>query len=586
MDIKNNYTSRDFASVRSELEQVIKRYYPDSFKDFSASSFNSAILGLLAYMGDKASFYIDYYNNESNLFTANNRDSIYKHAYGRGYKINSGNTATGSCSFYIKVPANNLSLSPDVDYIPVLRSGSTFSANSQVFLLTEDVMFSSGEVRVGDVDANTGSPLNYIIKQKGVVISGEFAEEEFAVGTFESFLKLRLKEPDVAEIISITDSGGNEYFEVENLTQNLLFLPSTPDGTGEMSLKMVAAPRRFVFGRDAAGSFVLFGSGSERVDWESATETPQVVFDMVGKQYLSDHVFSPSVLVSHDKFGVAPENTTLTILYRKSSLSDVKVGVGSLNSPVEANLHFKNDAALDRDKIASVVSSLELENEEPIVGYYIYESNSELKQRVVDFVSAQGRIVNLSDYKSFMYAMPRKFGSIKRCNAVVTDVGGRPEIHCFVLSEDEDGNLAQTNTQVKNNLVSWLSINKLSSDVVKIFDAYVVNIGIDFEFVASSGKMKHRVKTEAVQALRQFYLNKMDIGEPLSVSSIFKVLHGVPGVLDVTRIHVFQKAGGDYSDVPYSLLSHRSQDGLSYSALQNVVFEVKYPTIDISGDVR
>ncbi len=586
-DPKQIYTSRDFANIRPELEQLIKRYYPNAYKDFSASSFNSAIISLLAYLGDKNNFYIDYYNNEANLFTANNRESIYKHGYSRGYVPNVGNTAVGGISLFVKIPADGASVAPDPDYIPSIKSGASFSAGSQSFLLVEDVFFSGGEVRVGDVDPSTGSPTNFIIKKTGNVISGEFAEEMFDISSFESFLKLRLQEQNVAEIISVVDSEGNEYYEVKNLSQNVIYMASNPEGIGtENSLKMVAVPRRFVFGRDANGVFLVFGSGSDSIDWEVVTETPQVVFNMTGKSYIPSQLFDPSVLVSHDKFGIAPENTTLTITYRKSSVSDVKVGVGGLNSIVDAEFQFANEASLSPGTMGEIIASLEVKNEEPIVGYYVYESNQELKQRIIDFSSTQGRIVNLNDYKAFVYNMPRMSGSIKRCNATQVETGSGPEIHLFVLSEDEDKKLTAANSEVKKNLATWISGNKLVSDVVKIFDAYIVNLGIEFEFIAVQGKMKQRVKSEAIDAARLFYYNTLDIGEPFSISALYKVLHSVPGVLDVTRVHVFQKIGGDYSDVPYNLQAHRGQDGLQYNALQNVIFEVKFPLQDVTGEVR
>ena len=35
------YTSRDFESIKEDLIEYAKRYYPNSYKDFSAASFGS-----------------------------------------------------------------------------------------------------------------------------------------------------------------------------------------------------------------------------------------------------------------------------------------------------------------------------------------------------------------------------------------------------------------------------------------------------------------------------------------------------------------------------------------------------------------
>ena len=59
------YTSRDFDSIRNDLESYAKRYYPDTVKDFSEASFGALMLDTVAYVGDILSFYVDYQANES-----------------------------------------------------------------------------------------------------------------------------------------------------------------------------------------------------------------------------------------------------------------------------------------------------------------------------------------------------------------------------------------------------------------------------------------------------------------------------------------------------------------------------------------
>ena len=73
------YTSRDFNSIRNDLIQYAKRYYPDSYKDFNDASFGSMMVDSVAYIGDMLSFYLDYQANESFLTTANEYNNIVKH---------------------------------------------------------------------------------------------------------------------------------------------------------------------------------------------------------------------------------------------------------------------------------------------------------------------------------------------------------------------------------------------------------------------------------------------------------------------------------------------------------------------------
>ena len=80
------YTSRDFNSIRQDLLNYAKRYYPDTFKDFSEASFGSLMLDSVAYVGDIMSFYLDYQVNESFIDTSVEYDNILRLAKQMGYK--------------------------------------------------------------------------------------------------------------------------------------------------------------------------------------------------------------------------------------------------------------------------------------------------------------------------------------------------------------------------------------------------------------------------------------------------------------------------------------------------------------------
>ena len=59
------YTSRDFESIRADLLEHARRYYPNTFQDFNEAGFGSLMLDTVSYIGDILSFYLDYQANES-----------------------------------------------------------------------------------------------------------------------------------------------------------------------------------------------------------------------------------------------------------------------------------------------------------------------------------------------------------------------------------------------------------------------------------------------------------------------------------------------------------------------------------------
>ena len=78
------YTSRDFESIKEDLVDHAKRYYSDTYRDFTDASFGSMILDTVAYTGDVLSYYLDYHVNESFLDTSLEFDNVRKHARALG----------------------------------------------------------------------------------------------------------------------------------------------------------------------------------------------------------------------------------------------------------------------------------------------------------------------------------------------------------------------------------------------------------------------------------------------------------------------------------------------------------------------
>ncbi len=109
------YTSRDFNSIKQDLEDYAKRYYPETFRDFSEASFGSLMVDSVSYIGDILSYYLDYNVNESFFDTAVEYNNVLRHARRLGYKYAGRASSSGLVALYVMVPANSLGLGPDTD---------------------------------------------------------------------------------------------------------------------------------------------------------------------------------------------------------------------------------------------------------------------------------------------------------------------------------------------------------------------------------------------------------------------------------------------------------------------------------------
>lgn len=595
-NIPVKYVNRDFDSIKEALVGIASRYYPDTFQDFNEASFGAMMLDTVAYVGDVMSFYLDYQANESFLSTAVEYDNIIKHGNQVGYRFEQTPASFGTVTLFLLVPANDAGLGPDSRYLPILRKDSTFeSQDGALFSLIEPVNFadSSNEVVVAEVDSTTGLPTQYAVKAEGRVMSGILGTEDITLSAFQKFLRVDLSNGEnVTEIVSVYDSEGHRYYEVDNLSQNIIYKEVLNQGTGQEQVKSIlkpfVVPRRFVTRQDLGSTFLQFGYGSEdSITQHVVVEPSSVVLKTHGKDHTSDTGFDPSKLIETDKFGIAPANTTLTIYYRYNTSDSLNVFVNQLTNVRSMRFVFPDELNINSVTRASVINSMECTNNDPIVGDISYPGPVELKQRIQATHSSQNRAVTREDYKSICYSMPAKFGKIKRVNVVQDSDSFKRNINIYILSEGPNGLFTEANNTLKNNLKTWINKNRMINDTVDILDAKVVNLGIKYlvqsDSFANSNDLMSLINVKLTKYLNT---NKQDIGEPFSISSIFNVINSVTGVEDVVKVKVSQKTGAAYSDIMFDLGSATSADGRIIYAPDNVVFEVALTDIDIEGTVR
>ena len=589
------YTSRDFESIKEDLVQHAKRYYPDSFKDFSAASFGSLMLDAVSYTGDVLSYYLDYHVNESFLDTSLEFDNIRKHARALGYKFSGTPSSYGVVSLFILCPANTAGNAPDLSYAPILKAGSTFTTtDGGNFSLTEDVDFSDAKTDfVGArIDSTTGASTYFAIRAYGQVKSGilQRTTVDLSNSVFEKFKKIRVGGSNISEIMSVYDSEGNRYYEVENLSQEVIFVDTTNknaqvDGVRSI-LKPFATTRRFTVEQDDTGTYLQFGFGSEDEDDQGLTDPSRVALKMSGKDYISSKSFDPSKLVSTNKLGISPYNTEMSIVFASNTPNTTNIAANSLNTVVSKTLLFNDITSLIDSERIFVENSLEVNNDDVITSIDIDISVEELKQRAKSYYAMQNRAVTKQDYESLIYNMPGKFGAVTRANIVNDPSSSNRKISLYLISQNNDGHLSQTNMITKQNIKNWINQYKGLNDQIEIYDTKIVNFGVEFVVMIDKRFSHDAVLQQCVEELKTFFEDKMYIGEPLYITRIYQILNRVDGVADVRKVMLTNKTGGVYSTVSMDLDKILSKDGTYYKTPDNVILELKFPDTDIKGTVK
>jgi hypothetical protein len=194
--------------------------------------------------------------------------------------------------------------------------------------------------------------------------------------------------------------------------------------------------------------------------------------------------------------------------------------------------------------------------------------------------------------------MPSKFGSVSKAYMVPDDQLSQGQMedtripnplamNLYVLGLDQDSKLTKLNPAIKSNLKNYLGFYRMLTDAVNILDAFVVNIGVEFEITVGTNFNSNEVLLKCINKLQEYFIiDKWQINQPIVMSEIMNILgrvNGVNSIIDVTFINKFDTAN-NYSGNVYDLTA-ASRQGVIYPPLDPSIFEVKFPNKDIKGRV-
>jgi len=174
---KISYTTRDFQSIRTELINFTRTYYPDTIQNFNDASVFSVLLDLNAAVTDNLQFNIDRSIQETVLQYAQQRSSVFNIAKTYGLKVPGMRPSVALVDFSITVPA--FGDKEDLRYCGILRRGSQVNGAGQVFETVYDIDFASAvsadgypnRLKIPNFDANNNL-LNYTIVKRETVVNG------------------------------------------------------------------------------------------------------------------------------------------------------------------------------------------------------------------------------------------------------------------------------------------------------------------------------------------------------------------------------------------------------------------------------
>ena len=609
------YINKDFDSLRNRLIEYTKTYFPSTFNDFSPSSTGMLFMEMAAYVGDVLSFYIDNQIQETFIQRAKQTSNVFDLAYLLGYRPKVTSAASVNIDFFQQLPAKDeggLKV-PDFNYSLRIPSNTTVTSNTATptsFIIEDEVDFSFSssldptEVTVYQLSGTTVE--FFLLRKTRKAISSTINTVNFSFGSPEKFATRNIKNARIIGILDVFDSDRNEYFEVPNLAQESIFdsinntNPNDPntytDTTVPNLLKLKKVQRRFTTRfLDRSTLQLEFGAGTTNSNDEEITPNPNNVgLGLPFEQTKLTTAFSPTNFVLTNTYGIAPSNTTLTVRYLTGGGVSANVGANTLIDIDTSGVAFKNPTQIGNTALANTIfNSLSSTNPLRADGGSDGDTLQEVKQNALGNFQNQLRTVTPQDYLVRALSMPPEFGTISKAYVIPTQIGElnpgeTPTVlDLYVLSQNSQGFFSTASTTLKNNLRTYLSEYRMVGDSVRIKDAFIVNIGVEFNIVVRPNFNNDRVLSSCINSLSvYFFRDKFEINEPILLTDINALLSSIEGVQTVKNIEIVNKAGSSlgYSNYYYDI-GGATIDQVVYPSLDPMIFEVKYPTRDIKGRV-
>jgi hypothetical protein len=303
--------------------------------------------------------------------------------------------------------------------------------------------------------------------------------------------------------------------------------------------------------------------------------------------------FSPTNFVFTDTYGIAPSNTTLTVRYLTGGGVSSNVSANSLSNLNTTGITYVNPSGITNTALANTIfTSLAANNPLAADGGSDGDTVEEIRQNALGNFQNQLRTVTPQDYLVRALSMPPEFGTISKAYAIPTQIGElnpgeTPTVlDLYVLSQELNGSFSSASSILKRNLRTYLSEYRMVGDSVRIKDAFIVNIGVEFDVVTRPNFNNNQVLTNCINSLiTYFQRDNFEINEPILLTSINTLLSGISGVQTIKNIKIFNKAGSTgYSNIDYDI-EGATIDQVVYPSIDPMIFEVKFPSQDIKGRV-
>ena len=602
------YLNQDFSGFRANLINYAQTYFPNSYNDFSSTSPGMMFMEMSAYVGDVLTYYLNNQIQENFLQYSRQTSNIYDLAYMFGYKPKVTGLAIVDIDFYQELPAKVVDgkTVPDYDYSLYIEENTQISSTinpNNVFTIEDPIDFtissSTDPTTVNIAQISNGEPIYFLLKKTRKAISGKISSQEFTFTTPTEFPTIILNSENISNILDIVDSDGNVWYEVDYLAQDTIFkgIKNTnvndPNNYQNLDtpylLKTQTVQRRFTTRFLSENQLqIQFGSGDPLVNDEDIIPNPtNVGIGLPFEKNKLTTAYSPNNFIFTNTYGIAPSNTTLTVRYLTGGGVNSNIPSNELTNLDTSTVRFLK-TNLTPNSANYIFNTLASNNNNAASGGKDGDTLEEIRQNSISNYSSQLRNVTADDYLVRSLSMPSRYGIISKAHTQKPNIEDYlSSLDIYVLSYTADKKLNIASTTLKGNLKTYLNQYRMIGDTISIKDAFIINIGCNFEIITLPNVNNNEVLLKCITSLQDYFnIDKWQINQPIILRDLQILLDSIEGVQTVKKIEIINKAGtsSGYSRYAYDIKG-ATQNGVIYPSLDPSIFELKYLNQDIKGKV-
>ena len=524
-----NYVGKDFATLKQNLIDYTKTYFPNTYSDFNEASPGMVFIEQAAAIGDVLSFYQDTQLKESMLVHASERKNVVALAQAMGYKPKISTPAVTTLTVYQLVPSigsgeNN---KPDESYCIRIKEGMEVSSNSNsniIFRTTDVVDFSLTDGREVDVERRNqyGEPEFYLLTKKVKAISATEREQSFSFSTYQEYPKITLTDDNIIGVSSIVSNNGTtKWYEVPYLAQESVFIETanTESNGGELSnsssvvpyiLEVQKVPYRFTTKVNSDNTLdIQFGNGDTRLnDEQILPNTKNIGLGLANSVNRLNQGIDPSNFLKTNTFGVAPNASNGTLVVKYLIGGGISSNVNAEDLTRISKIEFEEDliSVAEPALYSEMKQSIAVENLEPAIGGRGAETIEEIRQNALATFGSQNRAVTREDYIVRALSMPERYGSVAKVyvspdgeidnNSPSSILASPNNIAEFVGVVE--GLQGKTKSEIQTELVKYLSQKKTAiSEVNNPFaiNMYILGYDVNKHLTQINQAVKQNLKT-------------------------------------------------------------------------------------------